>query len=116
MKLNAASQYRDGTSQRHRLLTALAPDYFVVDDRTLHDVIQFAQAYAKELRFYESGQITPTDWTGFLPTDKQFIEDAVRFIKQPEAIVDLDRRMALMQPHRVLFWVFLLLLRYPSSN
>ncbi|MEA9443908.1 baseplate J/gp47 family protein [Candidatus Fukatsuia symbiotica] len=116
MKLNAASQYRDGTSQRHRLLTALAPDYFVVDDRTLHDVIQFAQAYAKELRFYESGQITPTDWTGFLPTDKQFIEDAVRFIKQPEAIVDLDRRMALMQPHRVLFWVFLLLLRYPQQQ
>ncbi|EGY28533.1 Baseplate J-like protein [Candidatus Regiella insecticola 5.15] len=119
MKLEA-SLYRDGTSQRHRLLAALAPDYFVVDDRTLHDVIQFAQAYAKELRFHESGQITPTDWTNFLRTDKctdkQFIEDAVRFIKQPEAIVDLNQRMELMQPHRVLFWVFLLLLRYPQQQ
>lgn len=117
MKLEA-SLYRDGTSQRDRLSAALLPDYFVVDDRTLADLIEFSQQCAPMLCFYEDPDPhkAPSDWTGFLSNNRAFIEDAVRFIEQPEAIVDANRRAELSQPHRVLFWVFLLLLRYPQQQ
>ena len=41
---------RDGLSQFQRALAALQPDYIKVDERTVSDLMVFADAYAKETK------------------------------------------------------------------
>ena len=57
---------RDGTSQAGRVQRALDPEYVAVDERSAQDLLEFAQAYAQELRYYDERDEPDGDWGGFL--------------------------------------------------
>ena len=60
---------RSGANQWSRQLTALSPDYFQVDERTLSDLIRFAQRYSKHINYYNAGNALDSDWTPFFNAD-----------------------------------------------
>ena len=104
---------RDGTSQAQRLLPALQADYVVIDERSLKDQLALASEYAKELKYFDFGNVETGNWQGFINPDGladqkfwiwlQQIED---FIRQPENYAD-DSYYNLHRPHFVLFLTFL---------
>lgn len=60
---------RDGTSQRKRLLDALRPDYFRVDERSLDELLMVASRYAGKLQYYSSDNRPYGDWRAFIEYD-----------------------------------------------
>ena len=58
---------RDGTSQAARPLAALDPDYVAVDERSVRDLLAFAQDYARRLVYHPVDGSGPGDWSGFIP-------------------------------------------------
>lgn len=59
------SLQRDGTSQAQRLIAALLPEYVSVDERSMDDLIAFAQKFATEIRYYNPADAIDGDWVGF---------------------------------------------------
>ena len=122
-----ASVLRDGASQRSRSLRSLAADYISVDERTLADWIQFAQAYAKDLTYFNSLNQPEGDWSAFFAGDAEAIAAAVESLdamesnrldpNQAEASpLSADLLRVLAQPHLALFLTCLKLLRYPQQQ
>lgn len=99
---------RDGTSQSGRGLDALRPDYVSVDERTLADLLAFAAAYGKELKYIGPDGNPAGDWSGFIGPDLR-AEDVAAFLSAPERF-SAQTSPALFRPHRVLFLSFLQLL------
>lgn len=99
---------RDGTSQADRALPALAPGYVALDERTTADLLSFARAYSRELRYFDSHNQPAGDWGRFIPAELPK-EDVVRFLQDPESF-SAASRPELFRPHFVLFLVFLKLL------
>ncbi|MBN1480888.1 hypothetical protein EH223_00225 [candidate division KSB1 bacterium] len=60
---------RDGSSQRQRLIEALKPENAKIDDRSMADMICFAQRYARELQYYDSANKAAGDWQSFIEND-----------------------------------------------
>lgn len=63
---------RDGVSQAQRLLSALNPNheaFFKVDERSIADLICFAQRYARQLQYYDADNKPSGDWQSFLEHD-----------------------------------------------
>jgi hypothetical protein len=56
---------RDGVSQQQRQLEALLPEYAPVDERSMDDLISFAQRYASEIQFYNNEDNPDGDWFDF---------------------------------------------------
>lgn len=97
---------RDGTSQAGRRHPALDPDAIRVDERSLKDLLVFAQDYARELRYYAADNSPAGDWSGFLPPD---LDELAAFAQDPGRF-DAAWRSAHARPHLVLFLTFLKLL------
>ena len=59
---------RDGTSQSARVLRQLDPGQAPVDERTTRDLLAFAQAYARELKYFDASdpERPQGDWSGFI--------------------------------------------------
>jgi hypothetical protein len=76
---------RDGTSQGSREQAALAPEYVRVDERSYKDLLAFAQAYAKELRYYNAENQPMGDWRAFLPDDPALASRITPTIAMPIA-------------------------------
>lgn len=55
----------NGTSQVERLLQALMPDYFRIDDRSAKDLINATFQYAGLLKYYNQQNAAQGDWTSF---------------------------------------------------
>ncbi|MEZ4731473.1 MAG: baseplate J/gp47 family protein [Caldilineaceae bacterium] len=109
--------YRDGTSQAARHLAALDPASVALDERSLQDLLAFAGAYARELRYVttENGAVVANgDWRAFLPPTLD-LDDVVAFMQQPEQFPPL-RAQNYRQPHFVLFLTFLHLLRHAQAQ
>ena len=106
--------FRRGTSQQERQNKALAPDYFQVDERSLKDLLEFAQQYAQSLLFYNERLEAEGDWGPFLEGN---VDEIVAYLKNPGAF---DHRPELKQrfeqPHFVLFLTFLSLLQEVQEN
>ena len=105
---------RDGTSQAGRVQPALDPGYVAVDERSAQDLLVFAQAYAKELRYHDAQGQPDGDWSGFLgqsPLDLQGLAALVEEAAQPTQGGGrwIDR------PHLALFLAFLRLLQIPRD-
>ena len=121
-----ASVLRDGTSQRGRALRSLDPDYISVEERTLVDWIQFVQAYAQDLTYFNLSNQPDGDWSTFFAGDAQAIADAVESLdaadsdgldSSPTATsFSADILQILAQPHLALFLTCLKLLRYPQQQ
>jgi len=60
---------RDGTSRNQRLLEALRPIYFRVDERSLDDLLMVASRYARELQYYNRENRPDGDWQIFIEHD-----------------------------------------------
>lgn len=54
-----------GTTQEERFLTALKPDYFLVDERKEIDFIAFAQKIAVHIKFYNDTNVEDGNWSNF---------------------------------------------------
>ena len=114
---NSTSQYllrRDGTSQADRQLAALDPAYVAVDERSLKDLLAFAQQYAKELRYFNLDNQALGDWSAFLSPDLD-LDEVVAFLKAPEDFPP-HRAAPFQRPHFVLFLSFLQLLRHVQDQ
>ncbi|MCF0074344.1 hypothetical protein LZD49_27925 [Dyadobacter sp. CY261] len=60
---------RRGTAQRERLLKTLIPGELVLDDRNMADLLAFSGEYARQIRFWNSGDQPEGDWTCFWSAD-----------------------------------------------
>lgn len=109
-----AQIFRDGTSQRNRLLQALQPDYVAVDERDAEDWLRFARTYATYLQYFDSSNQPDGDWVPFFPDD---IQQMLDYMENPDAFADDESlTQTLAQPHLALFMTFLKLLRYPQQQ
>ncbi len=100
---------RDGTSQAARRLEALDRGYVSVDERSVRDLLAFARDYAHRLVYHPVDGTPPSDWSHFIPSDKD-LDNAVAFLDDP-ASVSADRAGPLNRPHFVLLLTFLHLRR-----
>lgn len=105
---------RDGTSQAGRHLPGLDPESVGIDERGLADWLAFAQAYSRELTYYDLDNQPGGDWGGFLNpnglADKDLPtlwQDIERFLADPDRFDDAS---SYRRPHFVLFLAFLRLL------
>ncbi|MEH1993118.1 hypothetical protein [Nostoc sp.] len=106
--------FRDGVSQRDRLLRELEPDYVAVDERDLSDFLTFVQDYATKLKYYDESNTVKGDWSRFFAGD---VKQMVAYINNPESFADDESTLRqLSQPHLVLLFTFLQLLRYPQQQ
>ena len=62
-----------GTSQTDRFLSALSPDYFLLEERNEQDFIFFAQKLSAYLDFYNENNIVDGDWTSFFQNESTSI-------------------------------------------
>ena len=62
--------YRDGVSQVQRAPAALDPASVAVDEQSVRDLLAFAQAYARELRYVDDHLNDSGDWSALLCTSK----------------------------------------------
>lgn len=60
---------RSGTKRIHRLLEALSPDHFQLDDRSVQDLLVTAHRYAELLAWYDLTDRPDGDWTCFWETE-----------------------------------------------
>lgn len=106
--------FHDGVSQSDRLLKVLNPDYVAVDERDLSDLLAFVQNYATKLNYYYESNRINGDWSHFFAGD---VKEMVAYIDNPESFADEESTLKrLSQPHLVLLFVFLQLLRYPQQQ
>ncbi|NES66825.1 MAG: hypothetical protein F6K24_16965, partial [Okeania sp. SIO2D1] len=106
--------FRDGVSQRDRFLKELEPDYVSVDERNLSDLLTFVQQYATKLNYYDESNTIKGNWSNFFAGD---VKQMVTYINNPESFADDEQTLKkLSQPHLVLLFTFLLLLRYPQEQ
>lgn len=103
----------DGTNQLQRTPPALEPDYIVPDERSLSDLVAYAQRLASEIRFYDlTGQATG-DWRPFLEPLLNPSTGLVRTTAELEAAMNAQRDWP---PHVALFLVFLKLFQHLRND
>ena len=109
---------RDGTSQASRLQAALAPEYVPVDERCYKDLLAFAQAYARELRYYDADNQPMDDWSAFLdpPLDPPLSLDEIVTFMHDSTQVRPAVAAHCARPHVALFLTFLHLLRHARDH
>jgi len=102
---------RDGTAQPQRLLRALLPSYVAVDERSMKDLLQFAEAYGGEIRFYDLEDPAGSfDWKEFY----QITEDWENF--SVEEFLSWLRQHQETKPHLALFLGFLYMFRVVQAD
>ncbi|MFL5764158.1 MAG: baseplate J/gp47 family protein [Bacteroidia bacterium] len=89
---------RDGTSQQQRLLKALLPSYVSVDERSMQDLITFANNFGTQINYYDVNNIITGDWQSFFK----------------DMVIDEDGQTT--QPHYALFIAFLEIFRVAQTD
>lgn len=124
--------YRDGTSQSQRLMDALDPAYISIDERTIGDLLSFAQQYGNELTFFDENNNPSGTWEAFLLNEpdsenlsidekiinrKRWINEILSYIDNPEKFSGEDEKLRkFSRPHLVLFISFLRLLGHVKDQ
>lgn len=62
-----------GLSENERVLDALDPRYFPLDDRQLTDYLQLIKDYSKQLKYFNSKDEVEGDWQNFFLSDDIFL-------------------------------------------
>ena len=60
---------RSGTTQPGRDVAELQPDSFRIDERDLADLVLYARALSREIRYYGPGNQPAGDWEAFFASD-----------------------------------------------
>ena len=108
---------RDGTSQIERMQAALDPDYVVIDERSIKDLLVFAQAYAKKLRYFDvvNGDVMDVgNWQGFISEDLD-LDEVIAFLENPKRF-SFATASRYSRPHFALFLTFLKLLQHAQKQ
>lgn len=112
--------HRDGSSQAERTQRALDPGYVSVDERSIKDLLAFAQEYAKELRYFNERDEANDDWTNFLGDNDDLdndLDELVAYLNDPERFqADPQKANKFLRPHLVLFLTFLELLQVARAQ
>src|ERR1044072_6744890 len=98
---------RDGSGQLGRYLKALDPTYAPVDDRSIEDLLVFAQRYANQIRFYdipESNVAKETykskiSWREFFKRDMAVISASISLTDTAQIKKDYDELRAKLDTH-----------------
>ena len=129
-----ALKYRDGTSQNKRVLPMLNPKYIDVDERTVEDLLRFAQEFASTVYFYNSSNVLTVDgrthgWIPMLIEDikpyainatesgktilkEEWREKIIEYIENPESFInDRTAFQKLSKPQLSLLIAFFQLLQ-----
>ena len=101
---------RDGTSQPQRLLRALLPSYVAVDERSMKDLLQFAAAYGKEIKFFDLDSNDNFDWEAFYQ-----ITDNWEQFPLEEFLANLKKYQE-TKPHLALFLGFLYMFQVVQAD
>lgn len=108
---------RNGTSQAERLLEALDKDFVQLDERSLKDMLRFAQQYAKELVFVNEQNQPEGDWRGFIGEGEAVLDQITAYLSNPQDFLDDEEALLfLARPQLVLFLSFLKLLQDYSQQ
>jgi len=110
----------DGTSQRGRHLPALDPKSVAIDERGHVELLEFVQAFADRLRFFDvddSGDAIRDagSWSAFARRDDVSSADIVAYMADPQRF-DGDRARWLGRPHFALLLTFLELLGHARDQ
>ncbi len=106
--MSTSAPARDGTSQSARLLRALDPDQVPIDERGTRELLAFAQAFARELRYFPAdGAPAEGDWRGLF--DGVDLDQAAAYAADPQAL-PADRAAPYARPHFALLLACLQLL------
>lgn len=111
MQKSPECQPGNGTSQLERGIPALAPDYVSVDERSVKDLLQFAQNYASQLRYFNLDDQPEGDWSAFLDPallGERELNELVGWLNDPQAS---PPGTFFTRSHFVLFLTFLQLLQ-----
>lgn len=90
--------FRDGTSQKQRLVKALLPDYVSVDERDMNDLIEFVNKFTSLIQYYNINNQSDGTW-------KELMVD--QFI---------DTINEKTEPHYALFIAFLELFKFVQRD
>lgn len=90
--------FRDGTSQKQRLVKALLPDYVSVDERDMNDLIEFVNKFTSLIQYYNINNESDGTW-------KELMVD--QFI---------DTANEKTEPHYALFIAFLELFKFVQRD
>src|SRR3954469_2911643 len=67
---NADSYYiTEGISQQDRFPTALSPDYFKIDERTVEDLLLFITELSYQYNYFDTGNNRDGNWSDFFIAD-----------------------------------------------
>ena len=66
---NTGSYITDGISQQDRYPVSLNPDYFLLDERTVDDLLLFITELSFEYNYYDAGNNLNGDWLDFFLSD-----------------------------------------------
>lgn len=101
------------TNQKERIPEALHPDFFRVDERSLHDLYLEAQKLAGALNFYESTEKeATTSWSAFFEEVSSYLNQLV----VPDEMNSSMEYSGHCPPHLGLFLAFLKLFQYNQSR
>lgn len=106
----------DGTGQNARMLAALDPQFFQLDERSRVEMLKYARELSKMIQYFDLNGEKAGDWQKFLSSTEggisdQEIQDILKYQNDPTAFAkDLNRLRWLSRPHFVLFQTFLTLL------
>ena len=94
-----------GQSQSDRIAEALSSDYVAIDAWTKSELMDYMQAFAKHIKFYQEDSKVPTgDWQSFFPFPTS---NSQQFIEQQAPNVT---------PHIALLQAFVELYKYPQQQ
>ncbi|HAE59525.1 MAG TPA: hypothetical protein DCG54_08465 [Anaerolineae bacterium] len=105
----------DGSSQAGRTLKALDPAYVAVDERSIKDLLAFAQKYAAELRYFNEQNKADGDWSRFLGEND--LDEIVAYMNDPQLFDgNVEKEAQFNRPHLTLFLTFLELLQIARAQ
>lgn len=107
---------RDGTSQSGRVLRELDPEFALIEERTTRDLLAFARAYSRELKYFDPGDPDNAqgDWSGFIGPAVD-LDAAAAYAEQPETFPP-EKAAPYMRPHFALFLASLQLFRHARTQ
>jgi hypothetical protein len=93
---------RDGTSQAGRMAPELDPGFAPLEERTTQDLLAFARAYGRELKYYDVADpdVPQGDWSGFIGPELD-LALAAAFAREPERFT-ADASAPYTRPHFML--------------
>ncbi len=118
---NDISSYSsDGTSRQMRFIPALDPDLVKPFDYTTVDLLQYAQAYSKFVKYYNDNNEPAGDWSQLLgdPDDANNLKsltEMARYLDDPASVSDRQKEK-FSRPHVALFLSFLGLMRHAQHE